>query len=164
MLFILFGKFQFSGRKLFYIRSPGFPPLQKPAFFVELYPIVCMEPLDGVLVHTQLPQFLFFCFFPFKPFIFSSGLVVCHKNTSDSPKIFQFRLPKACGKDMLENKKQQLIGGFSYTGIFLYSIFLAPKLLLVLLCPYFAVGRPHFYCNRVFRIALGRHPAALFYA
>ena len=37
-----------------------------------------MQALDGFLVHTQLPEFLFLCFLPFEPLLFGSGFVISH--------------------------------------------------------------------------------------
>lgn len=37
-----------------------------------------MQALDGLLIHAQLSELLFFCFFPFEPLLFGSGFIVGH--------------------------------------------------------------------------------------
>ena len=56
--------------------------LVEPPVRLENAPVVGVEPLDGGLVHAQLPELCLFLVFPFEPLFFGPGLVVSHKNTS----------------------------------------------------------------------------------
>ena len=75
---ILDGQFQILCGYEFHIGRPFHLSLQVLPFLIELRPIVCMQALDGVLIHAEFSEFSFFCFFPFEPLFFGSGFVVSH--------------------------------------------------------------------------------------
>lgn len=82
---IFYRQFPFRCRNPFYFGRTFFPPFPKSAFTFELFPIVCMQALDGVFIHVKFPS----------SHSFSTLVLLYDKKTPITIWIKIFRLPEA---------------------------------------------------------------------